>query len=290
MSKKKGNKKRRKNKGQGLTYIIFLIGFGLCLFPLISSAFMDWEYQGVVTTYKSDISLTSEEDLEKMVEDAREYNNMLLQSKGASVSTLDLGVLSDENYNSLLNMSGTGIMGHIEIPKISVDLPIYHGTSDEVLSNGVGHLQSSALPIGGKGLRPVLTGHRGLPSSKLFTRLDEIVEGDFFFIKIGNGTLAYEVCDIEVIKPSEVDKLEPEPDKDLVTLVTCTPYGLNTHRLLVTGERTKYVEGMEDDILPGIPSIRELAFMILPFVFLIVLVIIIKVNMKNRKKRRKERK
>lgn len=163
-------------------------------------------------------------------------------------------------------------MGSIEIPSININLPIYHGTSDEVLSAGVGHLNGSSLPIGGVNIKSILTAHRGLPSSKLFTRLDELVEGDLFFIRVLNETLAYKVNDIQVIDPEDVAGLEIEEGKDLVSLITCTPYGLNTHRLVVTGERTEYEPAIYENIESKNMSIREYVFLAIPFVFLTIIV------------------
>ena len=145
-------------------------------------------------------------------------------------------MLRKEHYETLLNVSQTGIMGTLSIPKINVELPIYHETEEEVLAAGAGHMEGTALPVGGENTRCVLTGHRGLPSSKLFTRLDEMKE-DLFFLDVCEKTFAYEVSEIEVIEPEDIQAIEPKRGEDLVSLVTCTPYGLNTHRLVVTGRR-----------------------------------------------------
>ena len=180
---------------------------------------------------------------------------------------------------------GTGVMGSIEIPKIGVDLPIYHGTDDDVLSNGIGHLEGTSLPVGGASTHCVLTGHRGLPNSKLFTRLDEIEENDLFYLNIFGETLAYKVNQIEVIEPDEVDKLNIQEGKDLVSLITCTPYGLNTHRLVVTGERVSYEKKVYENIKPNMLSGRELIFGALPFIFIgIQLISFIRQKMKERKR------
>ena len=159
-------------------------------------------------------------------------------------------------------------MGSIEIPRISVNLPIYHGTSDEVLSSGVGHVLGSSLPIGGADTRSLLTAHRGLPNSKLFTRLDEIIEGDLFFIRVQNNTLAYKVNKIEVINPEEVEKLKIKENEDLISLITCTPYGINTHRLVVTGERVPFDKEEYENIDKKVMSFREIAFTIIPLALL----------------------
>ena len=196
------------------------------------------------------------------------YNNMLFQTQGASIGDLQNGILSEENYENLLNLSGTGVMGSIEIPKINVDIPIYHGTSEDVLASGVGHFQDSSLPVGGNNTRCILTGHRGLPNSKLFTRLDELEKEDLFFISTCGETLAYRITEIEVVEPEEAELLEILPEKDLCTLITCTPYGINTQRLVITGERVPYEKAEYDSIERKLPSFREAFFMVLPFIFM----------------------
>ena len=159
-------------------------------------------------------------------------------------------------------------MGSIEIPKINVDIPIYHGTSEEVLASGVGLFQDSSLPVGGNNTRCILTGHRGLPNSKLFTRLDELEKEDLFFISTCGETLAYRITEIEVVEPEEAELLDILPEKDLCTLITCTPYGINTQRLVITGERVPYEKGEYDSIERKLPSFREAFFMVLPFIFM----------------------
>ena len=176
-------------------------------------------------------------------------------------------------------------MGSIEIPKINVDIPIYHGTSDEVLSTGVGHLQDSSLPVGGNNSRCILTGHRGLPNSKLFTRLDELEIDDLFFISTCGEVLAYRITDIKIMEPEEAEMLGILPEKDLCTLITCTPYGINTQRLVVTGERVPYEEVQYDNIEKNFPSFREIFFAALPFLFIVVGLI----SFFRRKKHEKQR-
>lgn len=220
-----------------------------------------------VATYQSAVSKKDDTKLEEIMNQAIAYNDMLYQTGGAIVDDSDTAVLSDESYEEQLNISGNGTMGSLDIPKINVELPIYHGTDDTALSNGIGHLQGTSLPTGGENTHCVLTGHRGLPSSKLLIRLDEMKEGDLFFLRIGNDTLAYEVCKIQVVEPEDVSALQIEAGQDLVTLVTCTPYGINTHRLLVTGKRVEYKKAQHDAIKQELPSARELIFFCLPFLF-----------------------
>lgn len=252
-----------------LLRIIFLAGFLLLLYPLISNMVHQRQQSDAVASYDSAVSNRSEEEIQENLNQATEYNNMLFQSNGAIVDNMDTSILSDESYNSLLNQAN-GIMGSIEIPKIDVDLPIYHGTEDDVLSVGVGHIQGTSLPVGGENTHCVLSGHRGLPGSSLFTRLDEMKEGDLFFLSVMGETLAYKVYDIQVVDPDNTEVLEITADKDDVSLVTCTPYGLNTHRLVVTGERVPYEESEYNSIGSELPSLRELLFIAIPFVLLAV--------------------
>ena len=228
----------------------------------------------MISTYESEVKQTDKSKVKEQIQSAQKYNDMLFQTRGASVGNIDTEILSDENYESILNLTGKGIMGSIEIPKIGVDLPIYHGTSDDVLSNGVGHLQNSSFPVGGENTRTVLTGHRGLPNAKLFTRLD-----------VGNKTLAYQIYKIEIVKKEEApDVLGIEEGKDLATLLTCTPYGINTHRLILTGKRVPYSEKKKEAIEPEMMSWRELLFTALPF--LIVFMLIVKFILNKRKERK----
>lgn len=252
-----------------LLRIIFLAGFLLLLYPLISNMVQQRQQSGAVASYDSAVSNRSEEEIQEILNQATEYNNMLFQSNGAIVDNMDTSILSDESYNSLLNQAN-GIMGSIEIPKIDVDLPIYHGTEDDILSVGVGHIQGTSLPVGGENTHCVLSGHRGLPGSSLFTRLDEMKEGDLFFLSVMGETLAYKVYDIQVVDPDNTEVLEITAGKDDVSLVTCTPYGLNTHRLVVTGERVPYEESEYNSIGSELPSLRELLFIAIPFVLLAV--------------------
>lgn len=265
--------------------ILVIIGIGLCSVPLVSSIHSGIQQNNMISTYESEVKHTDKSKVKEQIQSAQKYNDMLFQTRGASVGNIDTEILSDKNYESILNLTGKGIMGSIEIPKIGVDLPIYHGTSDDVLSNGVGHLQNSSFPAGGENTRTVLTGHRGLPNAKLFTRLDELKKDDLFYIHVGNKTLAYQIYKIEIVKKEEApDVLGIEEGKDLATLLTCTPYGINTHRLILTGKRVPYSEKKKEAIEPEMMSWRELLFTALPFLILFLLLIRFILN------RRKERK
>ncbi len=251
-----------------LAGILFFAGLFLCAYPLVSS-FIEQRYQeAAVATYQSKVEATDAARLQQTLEQAQRYNEMLWQTKGVIVSEIQEEILNDQNYQEKLKVSKSGIMGAIRIPKINVMLPVYHGTDEEILKNGVGHMQESSLPVGGENTHCLLTGHRGLPNSKLFTRLDELKTGDLFFLETCNEKLAYRVNGIEVIAPEDVDGLGIQAGKDLVSLITCTPYGLNTHRLVVTGERIPYTEEAEQEIQAEMLSLRELLFAALPFLFL----------------------
>lgn len=253
--------------------IIIIAGILLLCYPVISSMMSRQQLKNTISSYKSSVSQESKNDLESELEKAQKYNSMLFQASGAIIEDLDSSILSDKSYDSLLSQGDSGIMGSIEIPKIDVDLPIYHGTSDEVLSNGVGHQQGTSLPVGGDNTHCVLTGHRGLPGSKLFTRLDEMEKDDLFYISVCGKILAYQVYDIQGVDPDNTDVMKILPDEDTVSLVTCTPYGLNTHRLVVTGKRVPYKKAQYKSIEQNIPSIREIIFTALPIVLIVILLI-----------------
>ncbi|MGN1141321.1 MAG: class C sortase [Oliverpabstia sp.] len=273
--------KRQKNIKKIMSFLIFLMGFILCSYPLISSM-VERQYQkDAVATYTKEVEGIREEDTRNYFEEANQYNSILYQSGSMLIEAQGSELLSEESYNHILNISDTGVMGSIDIPKINVNLPIYHGISEEVLSVGVGHLEGSSLPVGGKNTRTILTGHRGLPNSKLFTRLDEIEKEDLFFIHVLGNTLAYQVKEIDVIKPDETDSLHIIPDKDLATLITCTPYGINTHRLVITGERVTYEQKEYDEIMGEMMSLREIIFAFIPFAFLMIAVISHRKNKKR---------
>ena len=188
-----------------------------------------------------------EDSLKKEKEKAQTYNENLSGDPVHDPFVFGSGYALPENYKEVLNLSEDGIMGYIQIPKILVDLPIYHGTSEEVLEKGVGHIQNTSVPIGGNSTHSVLTGHTGLPNAELFTRLDELVVGDIFYIHVLNEILTYKVYEIKVVLPDNIDELRITSGEDLVTLVTCTPYGVNSHRLLVKAERVEYEDYTENN-------------------------------------------
>lgn len=246
------------------------LGLALSFFPMVSNLIVQHNQRATIATYQQAVNMTEDKQVEESVEAAEKYNELLFKMQGAVVD--DLNLVGDDAYAAQLNYADNDIMGSLEIPKINVNLSIYHGTEDEVLSEGIGHLQWSSLPVGGENTHCILTGHRGLPSSKLLVRLDEMELDDYFFLRVGNETLAYQVIDINVIEPEEVDGLEIQAGKDLVSLVTCTPYGINTHRLVVTGTRVEYEDTDYEEIGTSMPSVREIMTTLFPFCLLLLVI------------------
>lgn len=223
-----------------LAVILILAGVLVFSYPLLADLVSNQQHSQVITNYSETVSTLSAAEKQKQLKLAKEYNDNLTGEPLHDPFVEGSGYALPTNYTDVLNLNGDGVMGYLSIPKIKLNLPIYHGTDDETLAKGVGHMRQTSLPIGGKGNRSVLTGHRGLPSAELFTRLDELDKGDIFTISVLDETHAYKVVEIETVKPDDLDKIRAEAGRDLITLVTCTPYGINTHRLLVTGERTAY--------------------------------------------------
>ena len=245
-------KRKRKKKKRNLLLLLaplllFAAGAGIFLYPAISNYLAERQQTEVIHTYQAKVDEMEQAEIDAAWQEAVEYNENLAGDPVHDPFIMGSGYVLPDNYEEVLNVDGDGVMGYIDIPKIDVYLPIYHGTSEEVLAEGAGHLEMTALPIGGENRHSVISAHRGLPSAELFTRLDEMEAGDQFYIHVLDQTLAYEVDQIEVILPEELSLLQPEEDKDLVTLLTCTPYAVNTHRLLVRGTRVPYVESAVQD-------------------------------------------
>ena len=221
--------------------VLFLTALGLILYPLISN-YVNQKYTSEIqTAYQELIRQTDDSVLQEARQRATAYN--LAITPGTADAYSEEALLSAaENYENQLDITGNGIMGYVEIPKIQVNLPIYHGTDAEVLDRGVGHLLGSSLPVGGENTHTILSGHSGMASQKMFTDLEQLTQGDVFYLNVLNETLAYQVTEINTVLPYETDLLGIVPGEDLCTLVTCTPYGINTHRLLVRGSRIPYEE------------------------------------------------
>ena len=231
----------KKKKGNFTTFILVLIlltGLSLLLYPSVSNYWNSLHQTKAIAKYAEDVVNLDNDTYDQLGQDAASYNHSLLTRSNPYL-------LSDEQkaeYDRLLDVSGLGVMGYIEIPSIDCSLPIYHGTEDSVLQIAVGHLKWSSLPVGGESTHCVLSGHRGLPSAKLFTNLDKLQAGDIFLLRVLDEVLTYEVDQILIVEPQETGALRIEKGKDYCTLVTCTPYGINTHRLLVRGHRIDNIE------------------------------------------------
>lgn len=225
-----------------ISIIFIILGVGIFLYPSISNYLAEKNHIDIIRNYDDLIVKIDEEKINEEKEKAKIYNENLSGDPVHDPFVIGSGYALPENYKEVLNIAGDSVMGYVEIPKISVYLPIYHGTSDEVLEKGVGHIQNTSVPIGGKSAHSVLTGHTGLPNAELFTRLDELGIGDIFYIHVLDDVLTYKVFETKVILPDKIDELQILNGKDYITLVTCTPYGVNSHRLLVKAERVEYEE------------------------------------------------
>ena len=229
-------RKNRKNSGNFTTFllvILLLVGLSLLLYPSVSDYWNSFHSSVAITQYAEQVAGLDEHQYDALWDAAADYNASLLERS----NTYLLGDDQKQQYSQLLNVSGTGVMGYIEIPSIQCSLPIYHGTAESVLQVAVGHLEWSSLPVGGESTHCVLSGHRGLPSAKLFTNLDKLVIGDVFLLRVLDEVLTYEVDQILIVEPQETAALKIGEGQDYCTLVTCTPYGINPHRLLVRGHR-----------------------------------------------------
>ena len=259
------------------------------LYPVISSHINSVNYNDIIDDYALATNNYSEDKNIELFEKANNYNQQL-----DSYSVID--IFSDPNrkvseeYLNILNIDGKGLMGYIYIPKIDVRIPIYHGTSSEVLEKGVGHLEGSSFPIGGISTHAILSAHRGLPSAKLFTDLDQLQIGDEFYIYILDRTLAYEVDQILVVEPSETEALQLQEGKDYVTLVTCTPYAINTHRLLVRGIQVEYIEEVvqETKVEKKVSSSDKILYIGLVIAVLLLIFAIIQIKAANKKQKNRK--
>jgi len=257
MKKKKGLKKQIRNIIFG---VVFLVGIAIFLYPSVSNYINSKHQSRAISNYEEALATISEEDYTKFWQAAYDYNEALAQKP------MNFTLSEEElvEYNSILDPTGTGIIGYIEIENIGVYLPIYHGTSESVLQTGIGHLEGTSFPTGTSSTHAVLSGHRGLPSSKLFTDLDQMIAGDTFLLHIMDQTFAYQVDNISIVLPEEVTGLAIVDGEEYVTLVTCTPYGVNTHRLLVRAKRVDYNE--ETKLIVPADATRYGTLMIAPFI------------------------
>ena len=289
MKKKEEKKKRRKKRGPSISTIILLVvllaGIGILLYPSVSDWWNSMHATKAIAGYVSAVEDLSGQERETMLEAARKYNTRLQNGVDFVLTEDEL-----EEYNSLLDVTGTGIMGYVQISAIGVNLPIYHTVEESVLQIAVGHIPGSSLPVGGERTHAILSGHRGLPSAKLFSDLDQIVEGDIFTVNILEQTITYMVDQIRIVLPEETDELAIKAGRDYCTLVTCTPYGVNSHRMLVRGKR---IENIAGEVVVVAEAVRIPTYVVIPAVgipllFITLTVTLIASSARGRKMTKKE--
>ena len=288
----------KKKAGNLVICIIFLAGLSLLLYPFVANQWNNYRQKQLISGYEQAVSEKEAAegiDYDAERKKAEDYNEALLPCVLPDSFALAESSGVDPVYMNTLNIAGDEMMGSVEIPKINIKIPIYHTTEEEVLNKGAGHLEGSSLPVGGANTHAVISAHRGLPSASLFTDLDQLKEGDHFLIHVLNETLCYEVDKISVVKPEDTSALAVEDGQDLVTLLTCTPYGVNTHRLLIRGIRTEYVEPeekAEETPIQQIAKVDPVKIMIIGLVAMVIMIIIvyIVIRRKNRKTEESSRK
>ncbi len=263
---------------------MLVLGLGLLLYPTFSDYWNSLHATRAISSYTESVAQVDNDRYAEIWADAQSYNREVAARDPFRLVLTDA---EREEYEALLDVTGTGIMGYIEIQSLDLRLPIYHGTSASVLSSGVGHIEGTSLPVGGAGTHTVLSGHRGLPSARLFTDLDKLNVGDTFRLQILDETLTYEVDQILIVLPEEVDSLQISPDEDYCTLVTCTPYGINTHRLLVRGHR---IENKKSEVRVSADAVRIDTIVVAPIVALPILLILLIILLATSRKPKKKRK
>mgnify|MGYP000847261321 CR=1 FL=1 len=268
-----------------LVVIFLLSGVGLLLYPTVSDLWNSYHQSAAILTYEEKIEKMDTHETDEAYAAAEAYNQTLV--KGIT-PTYRLSEEDKKNYNQLLDVTGTGIMAHVEIPKLGTNVPIYHGTDEAILQVAIGHIPGSSLPVGGQGTHSVISGHRGLPSAKLFTDLDKLKSGDRFKIHVLGKTLTYQVDQSLVVEPDEIDALAIDPEQDYCTLVTCTPYAINTHRLLVRGHR---VPNEDESSAPSVTkrvNMLPWLFIGLIIAFLVLFFLLVFLYLRKKEKRRAE--
>lgn len=285
-------KKRIRIKYVGF-FLLFLVGLSILLYPSVSSAWNRYRANKLITEYSSSVAAdTGQNQIDAMWQAAEEYNAQIEQESVPDAFSIRDGK-TDKKYESLLNLNGDGMIGSVEIPVIDVNVPIYHYTTEKTLEKGAGHLFGSSLPVGGAGTHCIISAHRGLPSAKLFTDLNLVKEGDVFYLHVLGETLAYEVDQILTVLPDQTESLAITPGEDYVTLVTCTPYAVNTHRLLVRGHRTTIEKAQEiektEKKVSGFnnPSIPILILCVLGGIVIAAVIVTVVSRISDRKRRRR---
>ena len=275
-------KKKKSNFITIFLVLILLAGLSLLLYPTFSDYWNSFHQSRVIASYSDAVEELDEEDYEAFWQAAVEYNKEM----ASTGNRFSLSEEEEEEYNKILDITGTGIMGYVEIPSIQCSLSIYHGTDEAVLQIAAGHIEGTSLPVGGESSHCVISGHRGLPSAKLFTDLDQLTEGDVFMLRVLDEVLTYEVDQIRIVEPYDLDALQIEEGQDYCTLVTCTPYGVNSHRLLVRGHRIANLDDSSSALVTA-DAIQVEPLIVAPIVaiplLLILLIIVLFPKRRNKK-------
>ena len=250
--------------------VCFLLGLGILAYPFVSNYWNSFHQSSAIAGYSNTVSSMKQEEFDAIWAQADLYNEEIQSRYHRFIPTEE----EHEQYIDTLNVNGDGVLGYLEIPNIRVSLPMYHTVKDSVLQIATGHIEGSSLPVGGPSTHCILSGHRGLPSAKLLTDLDQVLEGDLFMLHVLNETLTYQVDQIRIVEPEDISNLNIDPEKDYCTLVTCTPYGINSHRLLVRGKRVENLEEATKKIIPAdavqIDPVQVLPFVAAPLAILAV--------------------
>ena len=265
--------------------LLFLAGLSLLLYPTVSNWWNTMHQSRAITEYSQQTENINREEYEKMWREAREYNAALRENPDRFLMTEE----EKQQYEQLLQVSDTGMIGYVDIPAIDCSMPFYHGTDEAVLQVAAGHLEGTSLPVGGMGTHCAISGHRGLPSARLFTDLDKLKEGDLFTLRVLEESLTYEVDQLLIVEPEDMEALAIDPTQDYCTLITCTPYGINSHRLLVRGHRVLLAEvaepeETEEDHFPVVPVALAVP------AAAVIAALLVKYGSRKKKKRRKRRK
>lgn len=261
-----------KNKILNVVFgLVFVAGLAIMLYPIVSDLINDYNQSQVIETYNQNVDDMSKKTYDQEFADARMYNSNIARYANINSAHFAQKSFPGKKYEDLLDVGGIGVMGVLEVPSVDISLPIYHGTDQSELQVGIGHYVGSSLPIGGKSTHCVLTGHRGLPSSRLLTDIDQLEKGDIFYVRVLKETLAYEVDSIKTVLPKEMDDINIVQGKDYCTLVTCTPYGINTHRLLVRGKRIAYID-LQGDLSKELAMLPLFLAILLAIIFYIIVV------------------
>lgn len=277
----------KKNFSTVILLLIALIGAGLIAYPSFANWWNSFHQARAVASYMETVTNLSTEEYEKMIRNAEAYNARIAKT-GIQWNQTEEQL---KEYNKQLHINDSGIMGYVDIPKVNIKLPIYHGTDEAILQVAVGHLAGTSLPVGGKSTHCVISGHRGLPSARLFTDIDKLIEGDTFTMTVLNRTVTYEVDQIRIVEPTDLSDLQIVKNKDFCTLVTCTPYGINTHRLLVRGHRVDNAQGDANVIADAmqIETIFIAPFIAGPILVILIIFMLISTGAAKRRNRRADK-